>query len=288
MPATQQDWTVLAMLKWGTDYFTNKELPDPRYSIEWLLAEVLGVKRLDLYLHFDRPLSKKELDNIRPLIKKRAGHEPLQYITGQSEFMNTLLSVTPDVLIPRMETEQLVEIILEDHHCEESLSVLDVGTGSGCIAVALKMERPSWKVTALDISHEALTVAKENAVRNETDIKFMKYDILEVEAENFSASFDLIISNPPYVLPEEKESLEPQVAEYEPAEALFCRDIEMMYQKIIDLAGGLLASGGSLYLEIHTRQKDKISALFENQKWEAKQLKDYAGNDRFMHAKKRS
>lgn len=151
-----KEWTVLSMLEWATDYFEQKDIPDPRHSIEWLLAETLGIKRLDLYLKYDRPLSPDELDQLRPMVKRRAEHEPLQYIIGYTDFMNARISVDKSVLIPRIETEQLVEIILDQQSGTENknLSVLDIGTGSGCIPIALKMECPDWKLSGIDISAE--------------------------------------------------------------------------------------------------------------------------------------
>ena len=156
-----EEWTVLSMLEWGTDFFEEKNIPDPRHSIEWLLAETLDIKRLDLYLKFDRPLSPGELDNLRPMVKRRADHEPLQYIIGYTDFMNARIWVNEEVLIPRIETEQLVEIILDDQQADQELSVLDIGTGSGCIPVALKMERPNWDVFGIDISEGALRKARK-------------------------------------------------------------------------------------------------------------------------------
>src|SRR5699024_592969 len=134
-------------------------------------------------------------DALRPLIKRRAKHEPLQYITGYTHFMNTQLSVNTNVLIPRPETEQLVEIILNNHP-EQEISVLDIGTGSGCIAIALKKERPNWQITAIDISAEALTVAQKNADKNDTSIRFIEYDILSDSKAEGMECFDIIVSNP--------------------------------------------------------------------------------------------
>lgn len=277
-----QDWTVLSMLEWGTDYFKKRNIPDPRLSIEWLLAEVLQIKRLDLYLKFDRPLAHAELDDLRPLVKRRAAHEPLQYIVGHSNFMNARISVTPDVLIPRIETEQLVEIILDQHPPGSPLSVLDIGTGSGCIPIALKMERPVWDIFALDISAEALAIAEKNAVANEVEISFQKSDITEWDNLSLQDNFDIIVSNPPYILPEEKDTLELQVTDHEPALALFCESIEQMYGNVIDCAAAHLGNQGQLYLEIHERYSDIILSLFDPEKWSVSLHKDYENKPRFI------
>jgi release factor glutamine methyltransferase len=214
MSTKAEEWTVLSMLEWATDFFKKKNIPDPRHSIEWLLAETLDIKRLDLYLKYDRPLSSEELDTLRPLVKRRANHEPLQYIVGFTDFMNARISVNEQVLIPRLETEQLVEIILDNHSAQKKLSVIDLGTGSGCIPIALKMERPDWHVSGIDISERALDVARNNAEQNETDVSFSEGDILTPESISIESPVDLIVSNPPYITPNEKETLEPQVREH--------------------------------------------------------------------------
>lgn len=288
MGADRNDWTVKKMLEWATDYFNEKGIPDPRHSIEWLLAETLGVKRLDLYLTFDRPLSPSELDELRPLIKRRARHEPLQHITGYSDFMNAKIAVSPEVLIPRIETEQLVEIILDNHSDDPSLSVLDIGTGSGCIPVALKMERPNWEVKAVDISEEALQLARQNAEANDVDITFSQADLSNHAEWEFEPSFGLIVSNPPYILPDEKDDLEPQVKKHEPALALFCDNIELMYKNIIDYAARNLTPGGALYLELNAFHSDLIINLFAPEKWESTLIKDYDKKPRFIQAILRS
>ena len=282
-----EEWTVLSMLEWGTDFFENKNIPDPRHSIEWLLAETLDIKRLDLYLKFDRPLSPQELDTLRPMVKRRAQHEPLQYIIGYTDFMNARISVNEQVLIPRIETEQLVEIILDNHQSEEELSVLDIGTGSGCIPIALKMEQPNWEVSGIDISEGALSLARENAEQNDTDVSFSEGDILNPTGISIQDPLDLIVSNPPYVKPEEKDILEPQVKDYEPAEALFFDDLEKMYNSIIEFAFQNLTKNGSLYLELHEKYSDQILALFDEQQWSAHVENDYDKKPRFIIAHKR-
>lgn len=172
-------WTVLTMLEWGTDYFSGKGITQPRLSIEWLLSHVLACKRLDLYLAFDRPLSQAELDELRALVRRRAQHEPLQYITGHTDFFNCRIDVNPSVLIPRPETEQLVEMVLDWGAERPRCRVLDVGTGSGCIAIALKKAKPDWDVTGIDISPEALKTAAGNAVINEADVRFAHGDLFD-------------------------------------------------------------------------------------------------------------
>lgn len=284
MNKQKRDWNVLSMLEWGTDYFKEREIPDPRHSMELLLSEVLDIKRLDLYLQYDRPLSPDELDRLRPLIKRRASHEPLQHITGYTDFMNARISVSPDVLIPRIETEQLVEIILQREE-EENLAVLDIGTGSGCIPIALKMERPSWSVTGLEHSESALEIARSNAGENKAEIRFVKGDLFDWENLVLGGPYDVIVSNPPYVLPEEKEHLARQVREYEPEEALFCEDLPGMYRAIRNCSSELLAEGGRLYLEIHEKHPEQIMELFPGEAWKTELVKDYQKKPRFIRGR---
>lgn len=280
-----EEWTVLSMLEWATDFFTEKNIPDPRHSIEWLLAETLGIKRLDLYLKFDRPLSAKELDTLRPMVKRRANHEPLQYIIGYTDFIHAQISVNEHVLIPRIETEQLVEIILDDHPAETEKNVLDIGTGSGCIPIALKMERPQWQISGIDISVEALEVAKENADANEVSISFKEADIFAPEAIKVEQPLKIIVSNPPYITPEEEDLLEPQVRTYEPRQALFVDDMAAIYQNIIKFARLNLAAQGMLYLELHEEYANQIHSLFDQKVWQTTLKKDYDDKPRFIVAK---
>lgn len=156
MSQNSTDWTVLKILEWATSYFEEKGIRNPRLSIEWLLAYVLNKKRLDLYLIYDRPLTRDDLNNLRPLIKRRANHEPLQYITGETNFYGYKIQVMPGVLIPRPETEELVEWVLEKTDENSQISLIDIGTGSGCIPIAVKKERPNWSISAFDVSPDAI------------------------------------------------------------------------------------------------------------------------------------
>ncbi|MDX1642446.1 MAG: peptide chain release factor N(5)-glutamine methyltransferase [Balneolaceae bacterium] len=285
MSGSDRVWTVLSMLEWATDYFKKKNVPDPRLSIEWIVAEVLQCKRLDLYVQFERPLSSEELDAIRPLVKRRASFEPLQYITGSTNFINATISVDSDVLIPRIETEQLVDLLLEDFEDRknESLNVLDVGTGSGCIPVAIKKENPGWYCAGFDISEKAIERAQKNAEINETDVDFFKADILDIDhlPREFQKSWDIVISNPPYITEAEKQELNKQVTEYEPHLALFHNNPFILYSKIIEFAS---ARRAFLYLECNDKTASEILKLAEARFKNTKLLKDLDKNDRVVVA----
>lgn len=277
-------WTVLRMLEWATDYFNEKGIPDPRHSIEWLLAEVLNCKRLDLYIKYERPLSPSELDKIRPLIKRRAEHEPLQYITGSTNFMGCHISVNPAVLIPRIETEQLVELLLESTSQlkDTSVNLLDIGSGSGCIPIAVKKFRPSWNCFGIDISDEALAIARKNAEANDLAVQFSKGDLFSLDKlDKPESGWDIIISNPPYININEKPMLEKQVFDYEPGLALFVDEPMDIYRPIISYAHH---QNASLFLELNDKLADQILDISTPFFPGAKLLDDLDKNPRFLIA----
>lgn len=282
MPNARNEWTVLSMLKWATSYFDEKGIKSPRLSIEWLLAHVLQIKRLDLYLKYDRPLSEDELDELRPLVKRRAEHEPLQYITGETEFYNSTLKVNPDVLIPRQETEQLVQLICDNHKTTEALSVLDIGTGSGCISIALKKEFEFWDVNGIDISDGALALAQENAELNNVDVQFYKHDLFSSQASVFNSAFDIIVSNPPYILPQEEPGLDKEVKDYEPHLALFCNNTLEMFEAIERFCSKNLKKNGVVYLEFHENNSSEVADVFSSRNWTVQVVKDLEEKDRFL------
>lgn len=249
------EWSVLKMLEWGTGYFQTHGIASPRLSIEWLLAEVLHVKRLDLYLQFDRPLRQQELNQLREWVRRRKEHEPLQYITGSTEFYRCMIQVNTAVLIPRPETELLVDLILS-RHSDPSLRVLDVGTGSGCIAIALKKARPQWDLVAVDVSEPALQIAQQNAHSNAVEIDLRLADAMTLSCELKGESFDLIVSNPPYIPPHEKEEIEREVKAYEPHLALFHEKPESLYQSI--LAFAMECKARYAYFELHYKAADTL------------------------------
>lgn len=280
MTTPPTDWTVLSMMEWATSFFEQKETAQPRLSIEWLLAHVLDCKRLDLYMKYDRPLSPAELDTLRPLVKRRAAHEPLQYITGSTDFYNSEFTVGPGVLIPRPETEQMIEQIYE--RCKEHppSSILDIGTGSGCIAITLKQLFPESQTEALDVSRDALKIAWKNAQDLETEITFHHTGIEAFRPEH---SYDLIVSNPPYIPDSEREEIDSEVKDFEPDEALFLPDPSAIYAEIEQFARtNLNPENGFLFLEIHEEFAPEISDLFDPTIWKSTTLKDYSGKDRML------
>jgi len=281
-PGQEADWTVVRMLEWATDHFRSLDVPSPRLSIEWLLSHVLKVKRLDLYLQFDRPLTVDELNALRPLVRRRGRHEPLQYLTGSTDFYNLTLRVTPDVLIPRPETEQLVELMLRDHPGDESLRLLDIGTGSGCIALAAKKERPAWKVSAIDKSPGALHVARENARNNNLEITFEEADLSDYSPPEKQ---HIIVSNPPYIPVDEAEGLPPEVAGFEPETALVAPDVTHVYRSLLRICENHLLPGGSFYFEINESHGPMLLLLCEKTAMSSRLLKDYSGKDRFIVGK---
>ncbi len=283
MSDLSDDWTVVRMLEWATEYFENKKVPSPRLSIEWLLSHVLEIKRLQLYMQYDRPLTNAELDKIRPLVLRRGKHEPLQYITGSTEFFNSEILVNPAVLIPRPETEELVERILNDFpESKDNFRLLDLGTGSGCIPIAIKKERPDWDILGMDVSPEALDVAKSNAETNDTEIEFLLGDF--TKNWDIAGSFDVIVSNPPYVLSTEKEKLDIQVRDYEPALALFTDNLSDIFKPIINQAQTRLKTDGKLYFELHEDYAQQVLAFFDEKIWQARIISDYAAKERFIEA----
>lgn len=278
------------MLEWCTAFFQKKGVANPRLSIEWLLSAVLEVRRLDLYLKYDRPLSESELELLRPLVKRRADQEPLQYILGSTDFMQCTIAVDSRVLIPRPETEQLVELLLHSAGSEEKspLTLLDIGTGSGCIPISISKERPAWKCSGLDISEQALELARENALRNETDVTFFLMDLFDITAAGDlpEKSYDLIISNPPYIEPDERDSLEPQVVQYEPELALFEENPIRLYTHLIAIASAALRPGGKLFLECNPRHIDQVHRIAGQTFSTARIHQDYSQTGRFVEALK--
>jgi release factor glutamine methyltransferase len=229
-----------------------------------LLLHVTGLTRADVYTSPDRELTPPEAAAYDAAIKRRLHHEPIQYITGEQEFFGLPLRVTPAVLIPRPETEHLVEAVISEvaHQPSRPLTIVDVGTGSGAIAIALAKHLPNAHISAVDVSPEALAVARANAEQHglADRIQFVESDLLH--ALHPTDRFDAVVSNPPYVPESDRGTLHPQVSEYEPANALFAgNDGLAVYRRLIPQASAALKPGGLLAMEIGHGQRDALANL---------------------------
>lgn len=279
-------WTVVRMIEWATEYFRERDVPSPRLSIEWLLSHVLDVKRLELYLIFDRPLTADELTRLREMVKRRAKHEPLQYICGETTFLDCRFEVNPSVLIPRQETEQLVHHFLDLHqHSDvEHPTLLDIGTGSGCIPISIQKVHPEWECHGIDRSEEALQTARRNAERNQTETRFHPFDLMDLLEKPLplSGPIQWILSNPPYIHPIEAESMEREVLEYEPEMALFDSDPLRFYRTILQFSARALTPEGSLYLECNPEDIETIYKEADSLFQRAEILEDLDQRKRFL------
>ncbi|MDT0688294.1 peptide chain release factor N(5)-glutamine methyltransferase [Salegentibacter sp. F188] len=269
----------------------RKELEEeyPREEVDsffnLLAEEYLGMSRLEMALQPDRQISEADNCHFEDAIKKLRNHQPIQYIIGTTEFFGLKFKVTEGVLIPRPETEELVQWILDEVSSEEKIKILDIGTGSGCIAISLAKKLPNAEVSAMDISGEVLKIAKMNAESNSVNVNFIQQDVLEVEElENF----DIIVSNPPYVRELEKKDMQRNVLDYEPALALYVEDQNplIFYEKITKLAKKALDQSGKLYFEINQYLAEETGSLLKNSGFEACLKKDIFGNYRMLRGKK--
>ena len=277
--------TVLEAIKLSTDYLDKKGIESPRINAELLLADVIGCKRLDLYLAFDRPLTDTELNQYHELIKRRGGFEPLQYIIGTVEFFGLELKVNRTVLIPRPETELLIEEILKKVSKDNVLNILDIGCGSGNIAIALARNIESSHFFATDISDESLNLAKENSGKYDLSdkITFFKHDILNEDIINFPV-LDIIVSNPPYVSKQGFSLLQKEIKDYEPRSAVTDEfDGLTFYRVITQKASSKLKKGGMLFFEIAQGQVNEVKEiLIENNFRNIEVTKDYQNIERII------
>jgi release factor glutamine methyltransferase len=282
-------WTILDVLNWTAERFATAGIESPRLDAELLLADALATDRLHLYLDHDRPLGDDELARFRDRVRRRIAREPVAYIVGRREFWSLSFKVTPAVLIPRPDTELLVETAAARLKTHPAPRIVDVGTGSGAIAVALARELPAARVDAVDLSEDALAVARENALALGVAerVAFRRGDLL---GEAGAGVYDLVVSNPPYVAPEAYEALMPEVRLYEPKAALVAADGGMaIVRRLVRDAPAALRPGGLLLIEIGFDQADRARALFaDRETWEEPVvLKDLAGRDRAVLAVRR-
>ncbi|MCH7516156.1 MAG: peptide chain release factor N(5)-glutamine methyltransferase, partial [Bacteroidetes bacterium] len=251
------------MIAKSIEYLDKKGIESPRANAEILLANILNCKRLELYLMYEKPLRDSELNNYREFLKRRSNYEPVQYITGSVEFYALELKVTPAVLIPRPETEILVEVIIDSVKKEDELFILDFGSGCGNISIALAENLPNVHVTGIDISKDAIMIANENLEKYKLNdrVNFVKGDILKFNVNNFS-NYDIIVSNPPYVSQNDYLNVQKEIKNFEPKIAVTdFSDGYKYFVKIITLASGILKSGGKLFFEMGEGQSKKINEL---------------------------
>lgn len=272
------------------DYFLEKLTPifdsieAERFFI-MTLEELKGWKRIDLALHPDEELTGGEIKKWENVLLQLERQKPIQYIFGKAHFYGLDFEVNEHTLIPRPETEELVEWIITENKHNGKIKILDIGTGSGCIAITLAKNLPDAEVHAIDVSAEALAVAKRNAVTNSVNVTFMERDILA--AENLSDTYDIIVSNPPYVRELEKAEIKENVLDYEPHLALFVADNDplLFYRKIAALAKYSLGVQGKLYFEINQYLGNETVEMLESMRFEHITLrKDMYGNNRMISA----
>ncbi|KPJ59433.1 MAG: hypothetical protein AMS15_06965 [Planctomycetes bacterium DG_23] len=289
---TRHRWTILGLLNWSKDFFESKGIDSPRLTAELLLSFVLGLERIGLYAHYDRVLKPEELAKFKELIKRRVSHEPTQYITGKAQFFSLDFVVDRRVMIPRPETELLVEETLK--LLEGEATIVDLGTGPGNIAVALAKNAPGVHIFATDISKDALQVAQENARTHkvENSISFHAGNLFEaVKGLSLEGKVDIIVSNPPYVSEKEYARLPEELRDWEPKEALLASEEGLEFHRlIISGAGSFLKSGGWLLLEMGQGQAGKIEEIFAaSGKFEAPEfLRDYGEIERVVKARRKA
>ncbi len=277
--------TLLQSIELSTEYLQKKEIESPRLNAELLLADVLNCKRLELFLKFDQPLSENEKMEYRENLKRRAGKEPLQYIIGSTSFYGLDFIVNESVLIPRPETEILVETIINSHKKETVKKILDVGFGSGCIAITLAKYFPDAEIVGIDISEDALKIAVENAEKLDTgNVRFQIMDVFNSNAVEIFADVDIVVSNPPYVSKEEYTNLQDEITKYEPKMAVSDNGNGLQfYKKISELGKVNIKNGASIYFEIGAGQSNSVEDILQQNSFdEIKVVKDYANIERVI------
>jgi len=275
--------TVLESIKLSTEFLEKKGIESPRLNAEILLSEILNCKRLDLYLKFDQSLKELEISKYREWIKRRGLYEPIQYIIGKIEFFGLQFRVNSSVLIPRPETEILVEEVIKYSKSKNGLKILDIGTGSGIIAIAIAKQLEDSQITAIDISQEAINLAIENAVTNEviSKLNFLMSDIKDFENNE---KFDVVVSNPPYISKEDFPSLQNEIKDYEPRIALTDSNDGLDFYKIISKRSkSLLKKDGRIYFEVGKGQADNVKRiLIENDFICIRSINDYQQIERVV------
>jgi release factor glutamine methyltransferase len=260
MTTQREKWDVLKILNWTKGYLAEKGVENPRLEAEWMLCDALHLDRVGLYLNFDRPLDDAELATFRSMVARRGKREPLQYILGTQEFMGLEFEVTPAVLIPRHDTEVLVSEAVQ--RAGDARSILDIGTGSGCVAVALAKSLPDAEISTVDVSAEAIAVARGNAEKNEVTVQFHQGSLFE---PFHGRRFEMIVSNPPYIPAADIATLQQEVRGFEPMGALDGgADGLDFYRRITSAAPDHLTPEGWLLFEVGIGQAPQVLGLLHD------------------------
>lgn len=278
-------WTISSLLNWTVNYFKSKNIQSARLDAEVLLSHVLRQERIYLYVHFDEPMEQNELSKFREYVKKRAQHVPIAYIIGEREFMGLPFKVTKDTLIPRPDTEILVENVLNNVDKDKEIEIVDIGTGSGAIILSLLVNLPKAQGKTVDISSKAIEVAKENAVNLQVNDR-CEFFVGDLFAPLNGNKFDLIVSNPPYIPQKDIATLEDDVKEYEPVSALTDGgDGLSYYRRLLSEGKAYIKENGFIALEIGIYQSEDVKQIAMDNGWKnIKIIKDYAGIDRVVLA----
>lgn len=289
--STKRIWTILDVIRWATGYLQGKGIDSPRLTSELLLSHILQCRRIDLYKNFDRPLISEELSAFKSVLARRLKHEPVQYIVGETEFMGLRFRVDSRVLIPRPETELLVESSLKRLASYEAPAVLDIGTGSGCIAVSLAVHNRDCRIEAIDVEQGALEVAKENAHRNDVadQITFRQMNVLSGSGALPSSAYDFIVSNPPYISATDSLDLASEIRDFEPMIAASDGADGLTFYRLIAREGNrLLRDSGGIAVEISYSQSAEVPLLFRESGFDVEDvIADYGGIDRVVIVRKR-
>ena len=271
-------WTIQELLDWLIAQLEKSEITSPKQNAETIISHVLQMKRLDIYFHLKKEISDVQLNTILEISARRKKHEPLQYILCETEFYGYRFKVSNNVLIPRPETELLVEKIIDNE--KNVQNILDIGTGSGAIIIALAKNLITRNIDAVDLSGSALKIAKQNADLNHVEINFFQSDIFE----NITGKYDLIVSNPPYISQAEYELLPKEIKDHEPKSALQAENNGLyFYNKVLQNAKEYLTESGKIYFEIGYDQAEKIIEIAKENGFSNIQVfKDLNGFDRIM------
>ena len=269
--------TIQSILELSINFLKDRRIENPRKNAEHLLSHALKMKRVELYMYHDRPLEEADLEPFRKALKRKSQGEPLEHVLGEIEFYNCTLNVSSDALIPRQETEILLDKLPENLEGR----ALDLCTGSGCLAIGLKKAHPHLEVTAVELSSQALELARANAKKNDVEIVFLEGDLTKPLKEQ---KFDLILCNPPYISEEEYQTLDPGVRDFEPKMALVSGKTGFeFFERLSQELPQILNPGAKVFFEMGTGQGDRLLQIFSNKNWrDSKVEPDWAGHDRFF------